>query len=317
MVKKKLNIKKLGIFVGIILLIIILAIIGIKKLVDESKLKKTVEYKLEHVGYSTNEIKVIKDTLDSDKINNLINTKYKSNLTKFINQKYFIYNNLDRYLDYYSKNSKTDPKKVIGIVNTNADTDWYSKINDTDISKNEKMLVNKFYKLGSDYEPSDLVLVSSSYAYSGKYVSESMYDDLINMLSDAKDAGYTLVVNQGYRSYADQEEAYNDIEDSSGEDTADRLAARAGHSEYQTGLSVVIKPYNVEVEEGKTYPENEWLLKNCYRYGFILRYPENTSDITGFETDMWRFRYVGLDIARKIHEENITFDEYYAFYLNK
>lgn len=317
MVKKKLNVKKLGAFIGAIVLIVILGIVGIKKLVDESKLKKTIEYKLGEVGYSTNEIKVIKDTFDNDKINDLLNSKYKSNLTKFINEKYFLYKNLDRYLDYYSKNSSIKPSKVVGIVNTNADTGWYSKIVDTDISKGEKMLVNKFYKLGSDYEPSDLKLVSSSYAYSGKYVSESIYDDLINMLSDAKDAGYTLVVSQGYRSYADQEEAYNDIESSSGEDNADRLAARAGHSEYQTGLSVVIKPYNKEVEEGKQYDENNWLLKNSYRYGFILRYPENTSDITGFETDMWRFRYVGTDIARKIHEENITFDEYYAYYLNK
>ena len=302
MVKKKLNVKKLGAFIGAIVLVVILGIVGIKKLVDESKLKKTIEYKLGEVGYSTNEIKVIKDTFDNDKINDLLNSKYKSNLTKFINEKYFLYKNLDRYLDYYSKNSSIKPSKVVGIVNTNADTGWYSKIVDTDISKGEKMLVNKFYKLGSDYEPSDLKLVSSSYAYSGKYVSESIYDDLINMLSDAKDAGYTLVVSQGYRSYADQEEAYNDIESSSGEDNADRLAARAGHSEYQTGLSVVIKPYNKEVEEGKQYDENDWLLKNSYRYGFILRYPENTSDITGFETDMWRFRYVGTDIERKIHE---------------
>lgn len=317
MVKKKLNVKKLGAFIGAIVLVVILGIVGIKKLVDESKLKKTIEYKLGEIGYSTNEIKVIKDTFDNDKINDLLNSKYKSNLTKFINEKYFLYKNLDRYLDYYSKNSSIKPSKVVGIVNTNADTGWYSKIVDTDISKGEKMLVNKFYKLGSDYEPSDLKLVSSSYAYSGKYVSESIYDDLINMLSDAKDAGYTLVVSQGYRSYADQEEAYNDIESSSGEENADRLAARAGHSEYQTGLSVVIKPYNKEVEEGKQYDENNWLLKNSYRYGFILRYPENTSDITGFETDMWRFRYVGTDISRKIHEENITFDEYYAYYLNK
>ena len=286
MVKKKLNVKKLGAFIGAIVLVVILGIVGIKKLVDESKLKKTIEYKLGEVGYSTNEIKVIKDTFDNDKINDLLNSKYKSNLTKFINEKYFLYKNLDRYLDYYSKNSSIKPSKVVGIVNTNADTGWYSKIVDTDISKGEKMLVNKFYKLGSDYEPSDLKLVSSSYAYSGKYVSESIYDDLINMLSDAKDAGYTLVVSQGYRSYADQEEAYNDIESSSGEDNADRLAARAGHSEYQTGLSVVIKPYNKEVEEGKQYDENNWLLKNSYTYGFIIIYPENTSEITEFEKNM-------------------------------
>ena len=144
MVKKKLNVKKLGAFIGAIVLVVILGIVGIKKLVDEAKLKKTIEYKLGEVGYSTNEIKVIKDTFDNDKINDLLNSKYKSNLTKFINEKYFLYKNLDRYLDYYSKNSSIKPSKVVGIVNTNADTGWYSKIVDTDISKGEKMLVNKF-----------------------------------------------------------------------------------------------------------------------------------------------------------------------------
>ena len=69
MVKKKLNVKKLGAFIGAIVLVVILGIVGIKKLVDESKLKKTIEYKLGEVGYSTNEIKVIKDTFDNDKIN--------------------------------------------------------------------------------------------------------------------------------------------------------------------------------------------------------------------------------------------------------
>ncbi len=317
MVKRKLNVKKLGIFIGIIVLIIILSIIGIKKLVDEAKLKETTEYKLSEVGYSSNEIKVIIDSFDEKQVNDLLKSKYKSNLTKFIKEKYFIYKNMDRYLDYYSKNNGVLPTKVVAIVNTNADTGWYSKITDTDTSMNEKMIVNKFYGLGSDYVPSDLKLVSSSYAYSGKYVSESIYDDLVNMLSDAKDSGFTLVVSQGYRSYEDQEDAYNDIENSSGKDEADRLAARAGHSEYQTGLSVVIKPYNKEVEEGEESEENTWLLNNSYRYGFILRYPKDTSDITGFETDSWRFRYVGTDIARRIHEEGITFDEYYAYYLNK
>ncbi len=317
MVKRKLNIKKLGIFVGIIVLIIILSIVGIKKLVDEAKLKQTTEYKLGEVGYSTNEIKVLLEKFDDNQVNDLLNSKYKSNLTKFIGERYFMYENMDKYLDYYSKNSGVSPTKIVAIVNTNADTGWYSKISETDTSMGEKMLVNKFNGLGSDYVPGDLKLVSSSYAYSGKYVSEVIYDDLINMLSDAREDGYTLVVSQGYRSYEDQEEAYSEIEDSSGQDEADRLAARAGHSEYQTGLSVVIKPYNREVEEGEESEENTWLLANSYRYGFILRYPEGTSDITGFETDSWRFRYVGVDVARRIHEEGITFDEYYAYYLNK
>ena len=178
------------------------------------------------------------------------------------------------------------------------------------------MLVNKFYKLSETYGPSDLVDVSLSYAYEGKQVSKMMYDSLTNMLDAAKESGYNLVVSQGYRSYADQEEAYNDIEASSGVDYADKVAARPGHSEYQTGLSVVVKPLYTEGSDMENSPEHTWILENAYKYGFILRYPKDKENITGFSYDAWRLRYVGSNAARIIHNENITFDEYYEYYIN-
>lgn len=178
------------------------------------------------------------------------------------------------------------------------------------------MLVNKFYKLSETYVPSDLVDVSLSYAYEGKQVSKVMYDSLTNMLDAAKESGYNLVVSQGYRSYADQEEAYNDIEASSGVDYADKVAARPGHSEYQTGLSVVVKPLYTEGSDMENSPEHTWILENAYKYGFILRYTKDKENITGFSYDAWRLRYVGSNAARIIHNENITFDEYYEYYIN-
>lgn len=175
------------------------------------------------------------------------------------------------------------------------------------------MLVNKFYKLDSSYTPEDLIEVSSTYGFSGNFVSESIYDELTDMLSDARSDGYTILVSQGYRSYTDQEDAYNDIEDAYGTSEADDVAARPGHSEYQTGLSVELDVYGgTDTEEAKT-----WLNVNAYKYGFILRYPSGKENITGFDSNAWRYRFVGTDIARKIHEENITFDEYYMYYINK
>ncbi len=63
--------------------------------------------------------------------------------------------------------------------------------------------------------------------------------------------------------------------------------------------------------------EAQWLKDNCYKYGFILRYPEGKEIITGFGYETWHFRYVGIEVAKKIHDEDITFDEYYAFYIEK
>lgn len=314
MTKKKLNFKKLGVFIGIVVVILVVVIIGIKSLIDESNLRKTIEYKLGEVGYSDNEIEYIK-TLKEDEINTLLNHKYNVNITKLMKEKYFIFANLDKYLDYINENN-SNLTDIVAKVNTKASLGWYKTIADTDTSKGELMLVNKFYKLSETYVPSDLVDVSLSYAYEGKQVSKVMYDSLTNMLDAAKESGYNLVVSQGYRSYADQEEAYNNIEASSGVDYADKVAARPGHSEYQTGLSVVVKPLYTEGSDMENSPEHTWILENAHKYGFILRYPKDKENITGFSYDAWRLRYVGSNTARIIHNENITFDEYYEYYIN-
>ena len=317
MVKRKLNVKRLGIFCGIILVILIALIFVVVGYIKDYKMRQTNEFKLSEVGYTDNEIKVITSSLNSKQIESVVSSTYKKDLSKFLKEKYFIYENLDRYLDYIKINSNLSASKVVAIVNTQADLELYSKIIETDTNKGELMLVNKFNGLSESYEPEDLVTVSSTYAYSGKKVSKLIYNDLVDMLDAAREEGYTLVVSQGYRSYADQLEAYKAIQDSSGTSSADRQAARAGHSEYQTGLSVVIEPYNKVVEDVSASPEHDWMMENAHKYGFILRYPEETSDVTGFTSDNWRFRYVGVNAATKIYNEGITFDEYYAYYINR
>ena len=74
---RKLNIKKVGILIGVVLAVIILLICGIKSLINEKNLKKTNEYKLSEIGYSTNEIDVIKNTLNTEQINSILNIKYQ------------------------------------------------------------------------------------------------------------------------------------------------------------------------------------------------------------------------------------------------
>lgn len=316
MVNKKLNVKKLGIFCAVVLVIVLVIIYFIYSAVSNYKLSQTSEYKLGEVGYTDNEIKVIMDTLNDKQVEDIINSKYKNKLTKFLKEKYFIYENLDRYLDYAKDNASVDTSKVVAIVNTNADKEWYSDIKETDVSKGNLMLVNKFYGLSEDYVPEDLITVSGTYGYSGKKVSKSIYDDLTNMLDMAKNDGYTMLVEQGYRSYADQLDTYKSIQDASGAGVADRQAARAGHSDYQTGLSVSLNVY--KVSEGHEASEGaNWLRENAYKYGFVIRYPEGTSDVTGFTADSWRLRYVGTEVSNKIQTDGITFDEYYEYYINK
>lgn len=317
MVKRKLNIKKLGVFIGVIIAILVFIIVGISSLIKESKLRKTIEYKLSEVGYTDNEINILKNELNDEEINNLLKRNYSVSISKLVKEDYFIFDNLDKYLDYIKENGSIESNRIVSIVNSNASNGWYNGVVETDVSKDILMLVNKFNGLDETYEPDDLKKVSLSYAYAGKQVREILYDDLIEMLDDAKDSGYKIVVDQGYRSYEDQLEAYNDYANSKGETYADEIAARAGHSEYQTGLSILFTPYNKIIEDVGGNAEHQWLLENAHKYGFILRYPEGKEDITGFSYDPWRFRYVGVDVATKIYNENITFDEYYEFYINK
>ena len=309
--KRELNYKRLGVFILAVILIIVFIILGIKKAVNTSRLHKTNEYKLSVVGYTEKEIKVLSSKLTNEQIQKVIDSPYEKNLTKFLNEKYFIYKNLDKYLELYKTN--TDSTKVVALVNTGANEEFYSTIKKTDTKKASLMIVNKFYGLDEKYEPSDLVEVPGYYAYADIKISQSIYKSFTNMLDKARDAGYTLLASYGYRSYKDQKEAYDSIAAGSSERQADSIAARAGHSEFQTGLSVVVDAYGKEID--KNSDEYKWIKDNSYKYGFIIRYPEGKADITGFQTDYFRLRYVGVEAATRIHNENITFDEYYAYYI--
>ena len=126
------------------------------------------------------------------------------------------------------------------------------------------------------------------------------------------------MINSSYRPYKDQERVYNNYKDSRGESGADKIAARPGYSEHQTGLALDI--FCTTNSSTKTFAESEayrWLLDNSYKYGFILRYPEGKENITGYAFESWHYRYVGKDLATKIYNEGITFDEYYAYYIEK
>lgn len=97
--KKKLNVKRLGIFCACILVLLIVLIVFINSLIEEAKLKETIEYKLGEVGYSSGEIKLIKEELNDKEIEKILNSTYNKNLSKVIKEKYFIFSNLDKYLD--------------------------------------------------------------------------------------------------------------------------------------------------------------------------------------------------------------------------
>ena len=135
------------------------------------------------------------------------------------------------------------------------------------------------------------------------------------MYNAAKEQNITLIINSAYRSYKEQEEIYNEYLNKYTKEYTDSYAARPGHSEHQTGLALDITTYGAN---GKDFDQTEafkWLQQNAHYYGFILRYPENKDYLTGYSYESWHFRYVGKEAATTIYNENITFDEYYSYYI--
>ena len=313
MVVKKFNYYRFFIFIVIVVGITL----GIIKLVSNYNYKQTYEYKLGLVGYKEDEIKTIESKLSDEEKDKLLKLKYDKNIIKFMDEKYFIYKNLDKYLEYKKENKLESYTNIVTIINTEANIDWFDNMKDTDTSKGELMLVNRLYGLSKDYAPDDIIDVSSQYAYSGVKISESIMDNIIALIEAGSEEGYTFVMSDGYRSYDEQDKIFERYKTAYGYSEADRIAARAGHSEYQTGLSFSLVPLYKSYDKPKESEEYKWLSDNAYRFGFIFRYPEDKTSITGFSASTWRLRYVGSEAANIIKSEGICFEEYYAYFVDR
>mgnify|MGYP002564770776 FL=1 len=291
------NMLKRLIFVIIFVVIVVAVILIIQ---NTNKTEKA----LKELGYSEEDITVIVEKLSETDIEKILNMEYNQKLASIINAKYYIPDNLDRYLAYSPKTDNIDD--IISIVNVGADSEWYTNTEETNLDDGIKMLVNKFHYLKEDYSPDDIVPISNWYAYEGHSTKKEVYDHYISMWNDANELGLVLLVNSSYRTFEEQQEQY----DMSNDD----YASRPGFSEHQTGLALDIVADGVQGNEFENTDEFKWLQENAYKYGFILRYPKGKEHITGYNYESWHYRYVGKELAAKVKESGLTYDEYYAYY---
>mgnify|MGYP000671252214 CR=1 FL=1 len=105
---------------------------------------------------------------------------------------------------------------------------------------------------------------------------------------------------------------YDYYEQSQGKEYADKYYARPGQSEHNSALAVDVTINNENFNEIENSEHYDWLLKHIADYGFILRYPEDKVDVTGYQYESWHLRYVGKDIAKEIVKQGLTLDEYIA-----
>ena len=189
-------------------------------------------------------------------------------------------------------------------------SNFYKDVNTIYSPTTYDFIVNKNNKLTSDYVPSDLELIDNKYAYEDKYLRHEAKVAFEKMASDAKKDGFNIIAVSTYRSYDYQDKLYNGYVKDKGFYYADMASARKGHSEHQTGLAVDVSNNTLDYDNFEDTKEFTWMINNSYKYGFILRYPRAKFHITGFKYEPWHYRYVGVDVAKYIHDNDITLEEY-------
>ena len=261
-------------------------------------------------GYTADEINNIYEYMSENNIEEILNSDYVD-LKDFYQISNFDFTKLDRYLAYQTLEN-IDMKDAVTRVNLNLDEPFYQTIEEIEDPSSITVLVNKSHALPSDYVPDDLVSIPS---FPNLQIRDDAVDDFENLIAAAKLDNVYLIPYSTYRSYDYQERLYNGYLEDDPKDVVDTYSARPGHSEHQTGLALDIR--SSSHWSNLTDSDYEWMLNNSYKYGFIVRYPKDNSTITGYKEEPWHIRYVGKDHATKIHELNITFDEYYDLYLTK
>jgi D-alanyl-D-alanine carboxypeptidase len=163
------------------------------------------------------------------------------------------------------------------------------------------VLVDKEHTLDADYEPDDLVeLVNKSYRVNraGMTLRKEAEAALEEMAAAARADSLTLLASSAYRSYQYQQEVYERNVRSMGQEEADKVSARPGHSQHQLGL--VIDFGSIDDSFARTN-EGKWLLANASHFGWSLSFPQGYEEITGYSWESWHYRYVGTQLAAFIN----------------
>ncbi len=174
---------------------------------------------------------------------------------------------------------------LIHLVESPEEVDFVTEVNGIPIA-------NKTYPVPADYNPG---------------LDAEVYERFMELKNAAARDGIEINFMSGFRSYSEQVNVYKGWVEKYGEE-ADRVSARPGHSEHQLGLAIDVNEATFDFADT---PEGKWLRENCYRYGFILRYPSFEAEaITGYMYEPWHIRYLGDETAYYVHFSGLTLEEY-------
>lgn len=242
---------------------------------------------------------------------------YRSELYAYFSLPYYDSAKAETYIYYKINHPVLSWEDVITQVNIGLSNDCYTNICEIAQPASLKVLVNKYNRLPCDFYPTNLEAIDPKFSVKGLVLKDVARTAFESMCRNASEEGFYLKAISTFRSCTYQQEVYYrklipgvNLEEYKKE--RDKVSARPGHSEHQTGLAVDINDLEETFE--KT-PESRWLMENAYRFGFILRYPKGKEHITGYSYEPWHYRYLDKELAEAVYFSNLTYDEYYVRYL--
>lgn len=183
-----------------------------------------------------------------------------------------------------------------------------------------QQLINRDYELPKDYRPDDLTEPEVRFSFYGsndkRKLRKKAASALEELFTAAEESDCILYGVSGFRSYERQSTIYNQNLLKKGSEHTNLYSAKPGTSEHQSGLAIDVSSRSASLQLlenfGKT-DEGIWLAKNCWKYGYILRYPEDKVTITGYAYEPWHIRYVGKKLAKYLYKHDLCLDEYYGY----
>lgn len=263
-------------------------------------------------GYSGKEINYILK-LSNKNIDYLSNINYQ-NISKYYSYKNFDASKIERYNNYQDNNLNI--KDIITRVNLNLDLEVYTDTNEVINPDDLLVVVNKYNHLPKSYKPNDLVNIDGAYNNQVQ-VRKILKEPFKKLQEDALKNGIKLMPTTAFRSETFQKTLYDNYVSKDGIKKADTYSARPGYSEHQTGLAIDLKNMDLGSNIRLTDENYEWLSNNAYKYGFIIRFPEEKIDITQYQFENWHIRYVGLEHAKIIYENKLSLEEYIDLYIKE
>ncbi|MBQ4518687.1 MAG: D-alanyl-D-alanine carboxypeptidase family protein [Clostridia bacterium] len=273
------------------------------EMVSETLYPDDISYNEQHLNiqkymFNSDYHKVIQDVLDLCSLSNFYPERFQ------------------RYIDFHAKMPVYSVQEAIARVNLGLDYPFYENVATIEHPDELLVLVNKYHQLPEGYAAYNLVNMSREYTVNdGKQylLLAGAYEHYVQMAEAAEKEGLSMRVVSAYRTEDYQRFLYNNKLRTNGKIYADNYSARPGFSEHQTGLAVDINSTRVAFEYSAEF---KWLQEHAHEYGYIMRYPKGKEWITGYAYEPWHYRFVGIEAAKIIYEEGITYEEFYAKYVS-